>query len=294
MRASHTSSADFLRHPAHVHLCALLRAQVTFAAREVFQGALPSESSGEVVEFATQLRAAFPDEPLAHLIYTLALELNGKAMSAATDLGACCVRFPEFVTANLIRRRDWLWVANPLKLPPFNAHDPLIHPAINAMLISSIVFLTRDGCMPRAVAFLKDARGDFDPALLGDARMQFTTLISQVTDPQVIAMMGRIYDNPTSPFDLEDLEAPFRPHPHDRRVTLEFFVRQETFPFVIVNAEGRVLHTREIAVSPRMAIAHAELERRFETDLGRDVSLDELGRAFRTHQAQVNPGRVQY
>jgi hypothetical protein len=287
-------STDFLHHPTYTQLCDLLRGKIEFPEREIFQGALAADSAEKIVQFAAQLHGAFPAEPLAHLLHAFALELSGKAMSAAAELGACCDRFPEFWEASLIRRRDWLWVANPLKLPPFDPSEPSLHPAINAMLTSSIIFLTRDGCMPRAVRFLKDAHGEFDPWLLRDARIEFTTLISAVDDPQIIAVMGRIHDNPSSPYDFEDVDAPFRPHPDERRITFEFFVRQETVPFVIVDPEGRVMHTREVHVSPRMALAHAELERMFEKEPGREVSGNEFSQAARQHQAQVHPASVRY
>lgn len=274
----------------------LVTRNLDFPKQEFFQGRIKATESecSEALELLREVKNRRPEDVSANAMYVFALEIAGKGVSAATELNECCERFPDSWQLDLIRRREWLWIANPLKLPWFNAQDEKIHQAINANLLSSLIILCSQGALPRAVMFLKDVAGEFDRKQLASTRMLFTTIISPVTSPQLIAVMGRIFDSPSNPFNIEDVEAPFRPPGHHRRVTFEFFVRQPSFDFVIVDSNGRVIHSRTISVSDRMAAVHKELQTRFETEPGSDTSTADLMSAIRRHQMQVNQDSVPY
>ena len=241
-----------------------------------------------------ELTLAYPGDPMPLFLTACAQQIFGQGRTAEEQLAKCCEAFPWFWQATLIQRRRWILQANPFMLPSFNPGTETIHDAINGVLQTNLIILCRVRCLPEAVFFLKDSGGEFDASVLEDVRIEYATTVSSVTSPQVIAINGRIHDNPNNPYQLEVMSCPFRPLTNAERITYEFFTRQPYFYAVITDRRGGVLTERKIPVKGRMAAAHETLARRFETDSGTELSASDVMRAMQRHQSVTNPQTIHY
>jgi hypothetical protein len=120
------------------------------------------------------------------------------------------------------------------------------------------------------------------------------TTISEITNPQVVAINGRIHDDPTNPYECEVMQCPFRPSANRDRFVYELFVRQKDFDFVILGNAGQAKYLRKITPSKRMEAVHDRLAQMFDETPGADFDTSEFKNAVRRHQASFDPRTIDY
>ena len=256
-------------------------------------------AAGSVMRAATlfeDLHKAYPDSPELHFAWAAALQVALQGETASKVLNDCSQAHPHFWLASAMLKQNALHTWNPFFMPAFAAKSDSqqVHPMIERTVQTNILLATRKGVLPRAVFFLLDARGDLPVAKLKSCPIEFATTISATRNPLVVAINGRIHDNPTAAYECEELLCPNQPFGSDARLTTELFVRQETFDFVILEQGGRVKYTREIRPSPRMKAAHKTVAEMLEKIEGPKLSTDELVSAIKRYQATVDPKKITY
>jgi len=169
-----------------------------------------------------------------------------------------------------------------------------VHPAISAAVLASTLLAVRDGLMPRSVLFHRDAGGDLDVRALPSARLDFATVVNAATDPQVVAVYARIWDNPRDPMRIEALGLPFHPRGDEIRLRYELLCLQEDIDFVVLGKRDEILLNRRVPLSASMRQVHQRLRALLEASDGREISKAELLRAVQKHQSQFSHNDVKY
>jgi len=124
--------------------------------------------------------------------------------------------------------------------------------------------------------------------------MEFMTTISEIKAPQVVAINGRIHDNPTDPFQLEVMQCPFRLASDRVRFIYELFVRQQDFYLVILDIQGKIKYCRVIKPSKAMTLVHQRIAQMFDENPGKDITNAEMVKALQRHQSTLNPQTIRY
>jgi hypothetical protein len=255
-------------------------------------GAGVSTAAATVFE---ELLEAYPDSPELRFAWAAALQVAMQGETAAKVLEACVQSHPNFWLAQATLKQNALLTWNPFFLPEFSPESGAqVHPVIDRIVSTNVLLATRQGILPRAVIFLRDAGGEFAVSKLSSCKIEFVTTISEITHPQVVAINGRIHDDPANPFQCEVLQCPIRPFGSKERFPYELLVRQSTYDFVVLDAAGRAKHIRHMSPSARMKAAHARLAHMFDTTEGPELSLDELAGAIRRHQSIFDPKKIAY
>lgn len=172
--------------------------------------------------------------------------------------------------------------------------DPVRKAAVKFAKSRFVVVATRQGLLPRAVLFFRDSHAELSPSKLDRCKIEFLTTISKVKKPQVMAINGRIHDNPADPYQIEELQCPFLPRTDRDRFVYELFVRQEYFDFVVLDEAGSVKHARRITPFAPMRAAHEQLARMFDKEEGSSLSMPELLDALRRHKQTLDPSKLKY
>lgn len=255
-------------------------------------------ADGPVMQAARQFEAlcgGYPDNPAIHYAYAAALQTALQGAAAGQVLEQCVAAHPEFWPARITLHSGSLASWNPFLFPEF---DPTargrVHSAIHELVSTNILLTTREGLLPRATLFLRDAGGDFSASVLEKCKIEFTTTISPIRSPQVVAINGRIHDDPADPYQLEVTQCPFRPRTNRDRFVYELFVRQGPFDFVVLDRTGDVKYVRRISPAPRMEAAHRKLIGMFQKEEGTDLGLFDVMDAISRHQGKVDPRKLRY
>ncbi len=254
-------------------------------------------SEGRTMEAARKLQTAHelcPDDASVHYAYACSLHLAAQYESARSVMQACAESHPTFALAQLALQ-NWTNWRSPFMLPPWSGEARTVHPAISQAVLVNDLRSVRDGLLPRAALFLRDSAGDFqDLQALRSAEITLATVISPVSNPQVIGVYAKIYDNPSSPYDVEYLEIPFRPRGHPTRSTLEYLFIQEDMDFVVIDRQDRILLNKRLPMSARMRETNREALEKLSATEGRDISTGEVMQAIQNHQRQFAPSDVRY
>lgn len=255
-------------------------------------------SEGPVIQSSIllkQLHEAYPDSAELHFAWAAALQVALQGETAAKVLEDCVREHPNFWFAKATQRQNALQTWNPFFLPEFIPKlGSQVHPVIHRIVSTNILLATRQGVLPRAVVFLRDASGEFAPSKLASCKIEFVTTISEVKTPQVVAINGRIHDDPSNPYQCEITQCPIRPFGNKERLPYELFIRQATYDFVVLDSAGRVKYIRQMKPSSRMKTAHARLVKMLETTDGPELSTNEILGAIRRHQSIFDPKKVAY
>jgi hypothetical protein len=255
-------------------------------------------SEGEVmvaVEQFKRLHERYSGCYELHYAYAAALQVAAQGKSAEDVLTKCVKGHPGEWLARETLKQKALYSWNPFFQPEFSsAEGAKVHPLINDFVKTVVLVPTRKQLVPRAVLFLRDGANELPTTKLRACKMEFMTTISQVTNPQVIAINCRIYDDPNNPFQCEEVGCPLRPFGSAKRLAFELLARQDTFEFVVLDEAGIVKHVRRITPSARMQAVHARLARILETNEAPDPSMSDVVAAIRRHQSILDPRQILY
>jgi hypothetical protein len=219
--------------------------------------------------------------------------LQGK--TAADVLAECVQSHPGFWLAKATQKQGALYNWNPFFLPEFSPDLGVqVHPVIHRMVSTNVLLATRQGTLPRAAIFLRDRNGEFAVSKLSSCKIEFVTTISEIKSPQVVAINGRIHDDPTNPYQCEIAQCPIGPFGEKDRLPYELFVRQPTYDFVVLDGSGRVKYIRNMTPSGRMKAVHARLAQILDTTEGPKLSTSEVLTAIRRHQSVFDPKKITY
>jgi hypothetical protein len=257
-----------------------------------------SGSEGPVmaaVNLFKELHDVHPQSPNLHFAWAASLQVALQGETAATVLAACVQSHPDFWLAKATQKQNALVNWNPFFLPEFIPQSGTqVHPVINRVVSTNVLLATRQGILPRAVIFLRDGSDEFAVSKLSSCKIEFITTVSEVTNPQVVAINGRIHDDPTNPFQCEIIQCPIRRFGEEERFPYELFVRQPTYDFVMLDRGGRVKYTRHMTPSGRMKAVHARLAQMLDTMEGPKLSTSEVISAIRRHQSTFDPKKIVY
>lgn len=254
-------------------------------------------SEGIVMEAARKLEAArtlHPDNALLHYAYASGLHLAMQYKSAEEVMKDCAQSHPDFAWAQ-VAIQGWAKWQSPFTLPPWGQETNTVHPAISQTVKTCILLSARDGLVPRAVLFLRDAGGDFqDLQALRTAKIDLATVISAVRDPRVVGIYGSIYDNPGSPYNIEALEAPFRPRGDAIRCRYEYLCIQDDIDFVVIDRQDRILLNKRLQLPNLMKETIRKLLDALTSSEGSDVATTQLLNAINRHQRQFSHSDIRY
>lgn len=255
-------------------------------------------SDGPVMAAANlfkELHEAYPQSPYLHFAWAASLQVALQGETAANVLAACVQSHPDFWLAQATQKQNALFKWNPFFLPEFsNQSSAQVHPVIHRMVSTNVLLATRQGILPRAVIFLRDGSDEFAVSKLSSSKIEFVTTISEIKTPQVVAINGRIHDDPTNPYQCEITQCPLRPFGDKSRLPYELFVRQDTYDFVVLDGAGRVKYSRRMSPSGRMKTVHQRLAQMFDTTEGPNLSTSEVFNAIRRHQSIFDPKKIAY
>jgi hypothetical protein len=153
--------------------------------------------------------------------------------------------------------------------------------------------------------FLRDKAGDFrDLEVLKSAKIDITTVISDITNPQIVAINARIWDDPTNPYPLEALDFPLCQRGLTDRRKYEYLCLQEDIDFAIIDARDRLLLNKRLQIPPRMREVNQRLLKLLVGSDGIEIPLDKAGGdrwydtvgrpAIKAHQSRLQPSDVRY
>ena len=226
------------------------------------------------------------DSPELHYAYAAALQVNQQGAQAEKALRDCVKNHPDFGLAKLTLKRGSLAYWNPFYCPELDPDEATkVPPVLNKKIRSVGFFETRYGLVPRSVLFYRDKAGELDAAILEQTRIEVVTVISEVNNPQVIAIHFSIYDDKQNPLRGQIAMCPFGPWHDPYRFKCEIFVRQTTFDFVIINPRGEITYSRHIKPSKGMRIAHKKIAKMFQRTEGLEISDEARKQAVNKHDA---------
>lgn len=251
----------------------------------------------KVMVAAYQLEEAHKRHPLnpqLHYAWASALHLAAQFKSAEDEMKDVVKLHPDFLLAKYAIR-GWERWKSPFTLPSWTSLKKSVPQSIAERVITTILLSVRDGISPRATLFLRDVSGDFqDLKALHSAKIDMTSVISPVTDPQLMAIYVKIWDNLQSPYDVEALEAPLHLQGHPTRCTFEYFFLQQDMDFVVIDNTNNILLNKRLAMPDKMIRANQQLLKLLESSPGREISAFELVSAIQSHQRLMSPSNVSF
>jgi hypothetical protein len=255
-------------------------------------------SDGPVMVAANLFKAlheAYPQSPNLHFAWAASLQVALQGEAAANVLSECVQSHPDFWLAKATQKQSAIFNWNPFFLPEFSPiSGAQVHPMIHRMVSTNVLLATRQGILPRAVIFLRDGSDEFAVSKLSSCKIEFVITISKIKTPQVVAINGRIHDEPTNPFQCEITMCPIRPFGEKERLPTELFIRQHTYDFVILDGAGRVKYFRHITPSTRMKAVHKKLVKMLDTMEGPKLSINDVLNAISRHQSVFDPKKIAY
>ena len=235
-----------------------------------------------------------PGDPFLHYAWACGLALAMQYPPAKGELEKIVQTSPHFLLAKLAIEGWGEWNP-PFYLPPWSPGTLEVHPLIASMVKFSILLPVRDGLMPRAALFFRDANKDLrNPEGLASVRVEVATVISSFTDPQVVGVYAKVWDDPPQSFTIEALGLPFFPRGHKERLIYELLCIQNELDFVVLDRNGHVLHDRRIPGSSNMKRANERLLKLLECSDGRQTPVPEMLRAMEAHRSRFSLDDVQY
>ena len=254
-------------------------------------------SEGKIMEAARKFHAAFqlhPENPLLHYAYASCLHLSMQYESAEDEMRKCTEAHPNFILAKLALEGFGTWKSM-FTLPPWGIKTKTVHPALSQNIERCIMLSVRDGIVPRATIFLRDAPGDFqDLQALQSARITVTSVISPVRDPQVIGIYAKIFDDPRNPYDVEALQIPFKPRGDKIRATYEYQCIQDDIDLVIIDSNDKILVNKRLPISQNMQTINKKIFKMLESSEGIEISTSQFMNAIMEHQRRFAVSDVCY
>ena len=240
-----------------------------------------------------QAHTSRPDDPLLHYTYASALHLAMQYKAGRDEMEKLAQARPDFLLARFALDGWEKW--NGLFLLPLWGPDiQSVRSDISDQVKGGYVLATRQGLQPRATLFLRDAGGDFsNPNVLKSARIEITTVLS-VTRPPLAIVYAKIWDNPSSPYQIEALGVPVYPHGHEHRCKYEYLCLQQDIDFAVIDNRNKILLNKRLPIPARMKQVNARLLKLLQGDPGREIENSEIVSAARMHQSRFSLNEVSY
>ncbi|MGA2721483.1 MAG: hypothetical protein ABSG79_03630 [Bryobacteraceae bacterium] len=283
----------------------LIKLHVAFSGKGVYVASAGAE--GKLMDAARAFESAhrsYPALPMLHYAWASALDLAAQFRTAKTEMESLAECHPDFLPARFALEAWDQW-ESPFRHPEWSPSNPSALPILARKVQTAVLLPVRDGYTPRAALFLRDAAGDFrNLQLLSSARIDITTIISEITSPQVVAVNARIWDDPSTPYPLEALDFPLCQRGHSDRRKYQYLCLQENIDFAIIDARDRLLLNKRLTMPPRMRQVNQKLLNLLIGSDGVDIPLDKaagdrwysmVGRpAIKAHQSRLQPSDIQY
>jgi hypothetical protein len=245
-----------------------------------------------------------PGDPMLHYAWASALDLAARFKTARTEMARLAEAHPDFLPARFAVD-GWDNWESPFRFPEWNPSITSALPVISRQVQSAVLLPVRDGYSPRAALFLRDRAGDFQALdILKSARIDVTTVVSEITNPQVVAVNARIWDDPKNPYPLEALDFPLCARGRRDRRKYEYLCLQEDIDFAIIDARDRLLLNKRLPMPPRMREVNKRLLDLLVKSDGVEIPTDKaaadhwyntVGRpAIKAHQQRLQPSDVKY
>lgn len=262
-----------------------------------YREVLGAGSEGKLMEATRKFEATFqlhPKNPLLHYAYASCLHLALQHKSAEDEMRKCAESHPDFILAKLALEGRKKWDSM-FVLPPWGIKTKTVHPALSHDIKTFTVLPVRDGIVPRATLFLRDAQGDFQNLqALQSARITLASVISPVRDPQVIGIYAKVYDDPNNPYDAEFLQVPFLPRGDKIRAVYEYLCIQGDIDFAVIDRNDRILVHKRLPIPPNMQTTNDKIFKMLETSDGIEISTSRFMNAIMSHQQKFAPSDVRY
>jgi hypothetical protein len=215
--------------------------------------------------------------------------------SAREAMENCARSHPEFLLAKFALK-SW---NNPqwkslFQLYQFGPDTRIIPPMFSEIVKKTIMLPVRDGIRPRAALFFKDAQGNLDAEALQKATITLATVISPVSNPQIVCVYAKICDNPSNPLIAESPHIPFYPCGHSARSTFEYFCLPEDMDVVIMDRQDRILLNKRVPFSSPMKKTNMNILTMLNSSEGRNFSPVELTNALLNYQRRVSLSDVHF
>jgi len=245
-------------------IATLVRQAVSIVEEQIDLRSSVRFSGGDtpLMEAANKLGEAHalrPDDPVLHYAWASGLAAAIQWATAREEMQRLAAAHPEFLPARFADAGWDAWTAL-FEVPSWTPSTTTPHPVILERVKRAVLAATRDGIVPRATLFFRDAAGDLSPGGLADASIDLATVVSPfTTSPQLVAIYARVHDNPTDPYRIEQLGFPFVPRGDRIRLAYELLGIQRDIDFVVLSASGEVLLNRRVAIPPAMRATHERL-----------------------------------
>jgi len=254
-------------------------------------------SKGEIMEAVEKLKATFElhlENPILHYAYASALDLAAQHKTAKDEMQKCLENHPNFILAKLAID-GWDNLRSLFTLPPWSIDTSSVHPAISQIVKTCILLSTRDNIIPRATLFFRDSQNIFQNIqALRSARIEIASVISPVTNPQVIGIYAKVFDDPVNPFSIECLEIPFRQRGDSTRCRYEYFCIQKEINLVIIDENNNIMLNKRLPISKKMRNVNRKIFNMFMKSNGKSISNSQLMEAIISHQQKIDPVDVDY
>jgi len=263
-------------------------------------------SEGSVMDAVRAFEKAHrlqPQDPLYHFAWASSLHLAAQYKTAEEEMQRLVQANPQFLLARFALDGWALWKSHFL-LPEWSPAVTRGLPVLAHEVKVAVLLPVLDGITPRAALFLRDSQGDFqNVGVLRAARIDVTTVVSTINNPQVVANYGCIWDSPTNPYRLEALEFPLRQRGHIVRRTFEYLCLQQDIDFVVIDARNNVLLNKRLPMLQRMREVNQQLLKLLRESDGQNIPTDavyadwyeRVGRpAIKAHQGLLRTSDVRY
>ena len=271
-----------------------LEANVTIAPGMMSALSGPDSPVGLAADRLGDAQRLRPDDVRLHYAWASALAVAAQWQTARAEMDRLLVDHPDFHPARSAVDGWERWT--PLfGLPPWGPAVTSPHPSILRRVTRTLLVATRDGLEPRATLFIRDAAGDLSADAVAGARVDLATVISPVAaTPQLVVLYARIWDQPTSPFRIEQLGMPFQPRGNVDRMAYELLGGQADLDVVVLSATGSVLLNRRLVIPPGMRATLERLLAMLTANDGAEYSDAQVISSARLHTSSFDLSQVPF
>ncbi len=260
---------------------------------KIYDGLVQIQGTGseghlkEAVKNFEHAHLLHPDNAHYHFAYASSLLLAGRGVDAFAEMKKLNEREPEYELAQIAVRGWDRW--QPVFTLPALSENKKIPDVIGRTLPvdGSGLFALRKGILPESALIFRGSSTFDDLAALKNAKMEMTTVLSKISDPQVIGIYIRVYDNPQSPCTVEVLYTPFLPRGEKNRTIWEYYVIQNELTFIVIDNNDTMMFQKSLKFNDAMMETHKRLKNMFKQIDGREMSQEQIIKAMRRHQSIV-------
>jgi hypothetical protein len=246
-----------------------------------------SGSAGIIAEAATLFKKVadmYPDDAQLHFAYASCLLHSLQGPVALNEMKKIIKTHPDFDYAQIAIRGWEKWES--IFTLPFIVENSKIPRIISSTLPigASGLFALRQGYRPISAIFYRNDGTINNLEALRTADIKTTTIVSKISEPQVIGIYTRVFDDPKHPFTIEVTGTPFFPRGDRIRTNWEYYAIHKELTFYVINAENHIIFKRILPFSETMKKANRNLLNMFKENEGHEISIMQMLNAIRMHQ----------